>query len=248
MSAVLDQPQFDRDQKSQPDAAKSLTPRIVPIGAGREQPLVWQSPDGDRVRLIVVTHDCVYFSRGLSAEEMAPLGMRLEAGENPTAVIPEFAVEVSFSDVTAVELIEEEHAVLVHFEFEGISHTLALTVARLDRLNILFETLRRRIAPEARVEEHSAIWAAIKKPLGLAGLVGLFAAACYCYALELEAGHEVSASGRSRAIKGALLYLAEQIGSRGALALGCFTLVAALVWVGIAVVNSPARKSFRVAR
>jgi hypothetical protein len=174
--------------------------------------------------------------------------VRLEAGENPTAVIPEFAVEVSFSDVTAVELIEEEYAVLVHFGFDGVSHTLVLPIARLDRLNLLFETLRRRIAPEARVEEQSAIWAAMKKPLGLAGSVGLLAVICYWDAIELEAGHEVSVSGRNRAIKGALRYLAEQLGSKGALALGCFGLVAALVWVGIAVAKSPARKCFQVAR
>jgi hypothetical protein len=248
MPAVLDQPQFDRDSLSNPDAAKSVTSQIVPTSGGREPPLVWQSPDGDRVRLIVVTQDCAYFSRGLSAAEMAPLGLQLESGENPTSVIPEFAVEVSFSDVTAVELVEEDHAVLVHFAFEGKSHTLALPVARLDRLNLLFESLRRRIAPEARVQEHSAIWAAIKKPLGVTGAVGLLAAICYWDALELEAGHEVSVSGRNRAIKAALRALAEQLGSKGALALGCFTLVAALVWVGIAVVNSPARKRFQVAR
>jgi hypothetical protein len=248
MPAILDQPQFDRDRVSKADAAKPLTPQIVPAAAGDDRQLVWQSPGGDGVRLIVVTHDCVYLSRPLSDEEMAPLGVRLEAGERPTTVVPDFAVEVSFCDVTAVELVEEDRTVQVHFEFEGTSHALALCVAKLDRLNRLFETLRRRIAPAARIEEQSAIWSAVKKPLGLAGVVGLLAAACYCYALELEAGHEVSVSGRSRAIKGALLYLAEQLGSRGALAMGCFTLVAALVWVGIAVVNSPARKSIRVAR
>jgi hypothetical protein len=248
MPAVLDQPQFDRDRLSKPDAPKPITPQIVPTGGGREQPLVWQSPDADRVRLIVVTHDSVYFSRGLSAEEMAPLGARLEAGERPTSVIPEFAVEVSFADVTAVELVEEEHVVLVHFGFEGMSHTLALPIARLDRLNLLFESLRRRIAPEARVQEHSAIWAAIKKPLGATGVLGLLAAICYWDALELEAGHEVSVSGRNGAIKAALRALAEQLGSKGAMALGCFALVAALVWVGMAVVSSPARKNFQVAR
>ncbi len=245
MPAVLEQPQFDRDRVSKADAAKPLAPTIVPTAGGVDPQHVWQSPDGDGVRLIVVTHDSVYLSRTLSVEEVAPLGVRLEAGERPTTVVPDFAVEVSFCDVTAVELVEEDRAVHVHFEFEDASHSLALCVAKLDRLNLLFETLRQRIAPAARIDEQSAIWAAVQKPLGLAGIVGLLAASCYCYALEFEAGRDVSESGRSRAIKGAILYLAEQLGSRGALALGCFALVAALVWVGIAVVNSPARKSFR---
>ncbi len=244
MPAVLDQPQFDRDRVSKADAAKPLAPTIVPAAGGDDRQLVWQSPNGDGMRLVVVTHDCVYLSRTVSVEEVARLGVRLEVGERPTTVVPDFAVEVSYCDVTAVELVEEDRAVHVHFEFEGASHALSLYIAKLDRLNLLFETLRQRIAPAARIDEQSAIWAAVQKPLGLAVIVGLLAASCYFYALELETGRDVANTGRYRAVKGAILYLAEQLGSRGALALGCFTLVAALVWVGIAVVNSPARKRF----
>ena len=135
MPAVLDQPQFDRDRVSKADAAKPLAPTIVPAVGGDDRQLVWQSPDGDGVRLIVVAHDCVYLSRPLSEEEMAPLGVRLEAGERPTTVVPDFAVEVSYCDVTAVELVEEDRAVHVHFDFEGTSHALSLYIAKLDRLS-----------------------------------------------------------------------------------------------------------------